>query len=316
MSVVAAIHQTSKPHEIAKRLNAQYRASEKTADEMGRDLVLLKQTKPPGIEWGVYLKELGIEFSREYADRLIRRVEPKKPIEPMPRPEPSPEPDIEIVDEFPDRKTLKPAERKTLYDEGRALLDRMDRQTRLRFFKYQEEKYLACFVEERERFEAQITSLNYDIAELRRRLDPGRCEFVPDDGGRAEAGYKPEGDCVIRAIAVATQGGYIEVRTALETRAANYAKRYSNERAVGIKRSKNGGYNHRHIYSGYLKSIGWQYTRLKGRTLLRAGSLPMGRLVVLVHGHALALIDGVIRDTYDSGRGGKVRVQGYWSKET
>ena len=101
MSVVA-IHQTSKPHEIAKRLNAQYRAIEKSCEEMGRDLVLLKGTKPPGIEWGIYLKELGIEFSREYADRLIRRVEPKKPIEPKPAPEPSSEPDTEIVDEFPD----------------------------------------------------------------------------------------------------------------------------------------------------------------------------------------------------------------------
>ena len=68
---LVAIYQTSKPHEIAKRLNAQYRAIEKSSEEMGRDLVLLKQTKPLGIEWGIYLKELGIEFSREYADRLI-----------------------------------------------------------------------------------------------------------------------------------------------------------------------------------------------------------------------------------------------------
>src|SRR5215468_5057150 len=127
---VVAIHQTSKPHEIAKRLNASYRAIEKSSDEMGRDLVLLKQTKPLGIEWGVYLKELGIEFSREYADRLIRRVEPKKPIETKPAPEPSSEPDIETIDEFPDRKNLKPADRKTLYDEGRALLERMDQPTR------------------------------------------------------------------------------------------------------------------------------------------------------------------------------------------
>src|SRR5262249_4685298 len=93
---------TSRPHEIAQRLNAQYRAIEKSSDEMGRDLVLLKGTKPPGIEWGIYLKELGIEFSREYADRLIRRVEPKKPIEPKPAPEPSSEPVIENVDEIPE----------------------------------------------------------------------------------------------------------------------------------------------------------------------------------------------------------------------
>src|SRR5215472_2458348 len=145
MSVVA-IYETSRPHEIAKRLNAQYRAIEKSSEEMGRDLVLLKQTKPPGIEWGIYLKELGIEFSREYADRLIRRVEPKKPIETKPAPEPRSEPDIEIIDEFPNLKTtLKPADRKTLYDEGRALLERMDAPTRRKFFAYQERKYLADF---------------------------------------------------------------------------------------------------------------------------------------------------------------------------
>jgi len=103
---VTAIHQTSKPHEIAKRLNAQYRAIEKSSEEMGRDLVLLKRSKAPGIEWGIYLKEFGIEFSREYADRLIRRVEPKKPIEPKPAPEPSSEPDIEIFKESPEPQTI------------------------------------------------------------------------------------------------------------------------------------------------------------------------------------------------------------------
>ena len=195
-----AIHQVSKPHEIAKRLNAQYRAIEKSSDEMGRDLILLKRAKPLGIEWGVYLKELGIEFSREYADRLIRRIEPKKRIEPKPAPEPSSEPDADIFDEFPDQKTLKPAEQKTLYEEGCALLARMDRQTRLRLFKHQEEKYFACFEEERDRFKEQIAQLNSEIAKLRQKLDPGRCGWVKDDGGRGDAGHKePAGDCVARA---------------------------------------------------------------------------------------------------------------------
>src|SRR5262249_43765979 len=201
---VVAIHQTSKPHEIAQRLNAQYRAIERSSEEMGRDLVLLKGSKPPGIEWGIYLKELGIEFSREYADRLIRRVEPKKPIEPKPAPEPSSEPDIETIDEFPDQKTLKPADRKALYDEGRGLLERMDRVTRLKFFNYQEKKYFACFEEERCRFERQIEELNDKIVKLRQERDPGRCAWKTNDGGRRASGWEDDfkGDCVPRAIAI------------------------------------------------------------------------------------------------------------------
>jgi hypothetical protein len=314
MSVIA-IYQTSKPHEIAKRLNAQYRAIEKSSEEMGRDLVLLKRGKPPGIEWGVYLKELGIEFSREYADRLIRKVEPKKPIEPKPAPEPSSEPDLETIDEFPDQKILKPADRKTLFDEGCQLLERMDRQTRLKFFNHQEKKYFACFEEERDRFQERIERLTSEIAELRRKLDPGRCEWKLNDGGRADAGYEGrEGDCVIRAISVATEKPYSEVREALLASAARYAKRYPRStEAEFIKRSRKGGYNVHGAYRGYLKSLGWQYTEPKETVYLRADMLPRGRLVVLVSRHAVAVIDGVIHDNWDSGgRSGRVRVKGYW----
>jgi len=314
MSVVA-IHQTSKPHEIAKRLNAQYRAIEKSSDEMGRDLVLLKQTKPPGIEWGIYLKELGIEFSREYADRLIRRVEPKKPIETKPAPEPSSEPDIEIIDEFPNLKTtLKPADRKTLYDEGRALLERMDAPTRRKFFAYQERKYLADFDGAVGDLRQQIEALERENTKLRQKLDPGRCEWVNNDGGRSAAGHEPEGDCVVRAIAVATERPYAEVREALKKEAAAYAKRYPRaHEAHRIKRGRKGGYNAKGAYAGYLKSLGWEYTKPKEPTYLRADMLPMGRLVVLISRHAVAVIDGVIYDTGDCGGAGKVRVEGYWS---
>jgi len=315
MSVIA-IYQTSKPHEIAKRLNAQYRAIEKSSEEMGRDLVLLKRSKPPGIEWGVYLKELGIEFSREYADRLIRKVEPKKPIEPKPAPEPSSEPDLETIDEFPDHKILKSAERKTLFDEGCQLLERMDRQTRLKFFNHQEKKYLACFEEERDRFQERIEHLTSEIAKLRQKLDPGRCEWEETDGGRADAGYGDglEGDCVVRAITIATEKPYAEVREALFARAARYAKQYPRSRhADAIKRSKKGGYNVEPVFRGYLKSLGWQYTEPKEHVYLRADMLPPGRLVVLVSRHAVAVVDGVIHDNWDcGGRSGRVRVEGYW----
>jgi len=312
---VVAIHQVSKPHEIAKRLNAQYRAIEKSSEEMGRDLVLLKQTKPLGIEWGIYLKELGIEFSREYADRLIRRVEPKKPTEPKPAPEPSSEPDIETIDEFPDLKSrLKPADRKTLYDEGCALLEKMDAPLRRKFFAYQEREYLADFDGAVDHLRQQVEALERENTKLRQKLDPGRCEWVNNDGGRAAAGHEPEGDCVIRAIAVAAKKPYAEVREALKQEAATYAKRYPRAYdARWIKRSRKGGYNAKGAVVGYLKSLGWEYTEPKEPTYLRADMLPLGRLVVLVNRHAVAVIDGVIHDTADSGGAGKIRVEGYWT---
>jgi hypothetical protein len=281
---------------------------------MGRDLVLLKQTKPPGIEWGIYLKELGIEFSREYADRLIRRVEPKKPIERKPAPEPSSEPEIEIVDEFPDRKTLKPADRKTLYEEGCALLERMDPPTRRKFFAYQERKYLADFEGAVDALKRQIEGLESENAKLRQKLDPGRCGWVNDDGGRAAAGHEPQGDCVVRAISVATERPYAEVREALKATAVRYARRYPESYAAEeIRRSRNGAYNHLPAYRGYLRSLGWKYTVPKERIYLRADMLPPGRLVVLVNCHAVAVIDGVIYDTFDCGKGGRKQVEGFWS---
>jgi hypothetical protein len=45
---------------------------------------------------------------------------------------------------------------------------------------------------------------------------------------------------------------------------------------------------------------------------LRDGELPMGRLVVNVSRHSVAVIDGVINDTFDDQHGGTRCVYGYW----
>ena len=46
---------------------------------------------------------------------------------------------------------------------------------------------------------------------------------------------------------------------------------------------------------------------------LRADELPSGRLLVKVSSHMTAVIDGVIHDTFDCGKGGRKHVKGYWS---
>ena len=76
---------------------------------------------------------------------------------------------------------------------------------------------------------------------------------------------------------------------------------------------------HKKLRSEYLRSIGWKWTPTMGigtgcKVHLRDGELPMGRLIVSVSRHLVAVIDGVIHDRSDCSRGGSRCVYGYWSK--
>jgi hypothetical protein len=165
---------------------------------------------------------------------------------------------------------------------------------------------------------SEIEELKTENAELRRQLEvfksPVRCEFVEDDGGRGAAGYgEASGDCVARAITIATGKPYGEVFEALKAAHASYVKRLGPGSYEERRRSEpiHNGCNEK-VYGRYLRSLGWQYTRIKEHLCLRAGGLPSGRLIVSLNGHLVALIDGVIHDTYDSGGTGKRPVGGYW----
>src|SRR5262249_50182255 len=78
--------------------------------------------------------------------------------------------------------------------------------------------------------EIKIEELKAENADLRHQLEvfksPVRCEFVEDDGGRAAAGYgEASGDCVARAITIATGKPYAEVFEALKAAHGRYVKR-------------------------------------------------------------------------------------------
>jgi hypothetical protein len=112
---------------------------------------------------------------------------------------------------------------------------------------------------------------------------------------------------------------YREVLDALTVATARYVKRFPRSWiARWIKRSRHGrGWDpaegsYDKIYGAYLKSIGWQYTPVEGRLHLRADEVPLGRVIIPVHRHLVAVIDGVIHDTYNSGRAGCRPVVGYW----
>lgn len=137
--------------------------------------------------------------------------------------------------------------------------------------------------------------------------------FVKDDGGRADAGFKGSaGDCVVRSIAIATGTPYQEVYDALFE---------LNKKQLGKLRGaspRDGGTKTRTIRK-YLASLGWQFipTMQIGqgcKVHLRADELPAGRIIARCSGHLVAVVDGVIHDTYDPSRGGTRCVYGYYQK--
>lgn len=143
--------------------------------------------------------------------------------------------------------------------------------------------------------------------------------FVYDDGGRAQAGFTgTTGDCVVRAIAIATEQEYRTVYDDLHrlskdfgasgrSRAANKAKASPSPRTGTF----------REVFQPYLESMGWVWvpTMKIGqgcKVHLRADELPGGRIIASVSRHLVAVVDGVAHDTDDPSREGNRCVYGYF----
>lgn len=141
-------------------------------------------------------------------------------------------------------------------------------------------------------------------------------EFVHDDGGRKAAGYKGiAGDCVVRAIAIATQIPYQKVYDDL----FELCKIEKPSKVRGGKSHPRNGV-HRVTYEKYLTSLGWKWVPCMTigtgcKVHLRAEELPSGRIVVRLSNHLAAVIDGVLHDIYESARGGTRCVYGYFINE-
>ena len=132
--------------------------------------------------------------------------------------------------------------------------------------------------------------------------------YVYDDGGRKAAGYKGStSDCVVRAIAIATQQPYFVVYDAINAAAQGERR---GKRKRGVSNARTGVY--KATIRRYLASLGWTWTPTmrigSGCTVhLADGELPAGRLIVSVSKHLTAVIDGVIHDTHDPQRGEQFR---------
>lgn len=149
-------------------------------------------------------------------------------------------------------------------------------------------------------------------------------DFLYDDGGRAAAGFRGKtGDCVTRAITIATELPYGEVYDALHEQAlgdrAHMATLTLSYGAQARRHASPRDGVARRVYDAYLTALGWTWQptmRIGGgcTTHLRADELPGGRLIVRLSKHVVAVIDGVLHDLSECSRDGTRCVYGYWTR--
>lgn len=144
-------------------------------------------------------------------------------------------------------------------------------------------------------------------------------QYQYNDGGRKAAGFKGDaGDCVTRSICIAAGLPYKQVYDDLAN--GNATQRKSKRTKKQGRTASHGINTGRRWFKAYMERLGftWVPTMHIGqgcKVHLKAGELPMGRLVVNVSNHMVAVIDGVINDTFDCSRSGKRCVYGYYIKK-
>ncbi len=130
-------------------------------------------------------------------------------------------------------------------------------------------------------------------------------ELIWNDGGRADSGYVGlAGDCVTRAIAIATGTSYRDI--------------YNTLGAIGEMTPRNGVFTS--VAAEYLQNLGWVHHNGLGAAL-GAAALPKGAVIVDLiapsnqrAGHFCSVIDHVIYDTWNPSDDDSLVVAGYWTR--
>jgi hypothetical protein len=129
--------------------------------------------------------------------------------------------------------------------------------------------------------------------------------------GTTTAGFRgTTGDCVTRAIAIATG---LEYRTV-------YADLFALAKSWGLRKPSPRQGVPREVYDCYLKKMGWVWTATmlfgQGCTVhVRPDELPRDvPLVLRLSKHIACVRDGELRDIYDCAREGKRCVYGFYRK--
>lgn len=145
-------------------------------------------------------------------------------------------------------------------------------------------------------------------------------DFVYNDGGRSRYfKAKSVGDCVTRAIAIATRTDYKEVYDSINKLAK--AERVGSKKRH-ISSSRNGVY--KITERKYLESIGWSYKPLMKigasehyyltESDLETLELDNGRYILQIRRHLTAVVDGVINDTFNPSEYYDPMLYGYYYK--
>ena len=148
--------------------------------------------------------------------------------------------------------------------------------------------------------------------------------FIKNDGGRSASGFKGDtGDCVVRAIAIASGldsgDGYRAVYNLMRDRNADYVATRRGKVANKLKKKgstpRNG--NFKAVYHQLILDLGFEWTPTmsigSGTTVhLRSDELPKGNLICRLSKHIAAVKDGVLHDNYNCSRGGTRAVYGYY----
>lgn len=129
-----------------------------------------------------------------------------------------------------------------------------------------------------------------------------------DDGGREGAGRVGKtGDCVCRAVAIASGRPYAEIHNRLRilTGHVRHGRRPSPE---------NGIITSQHKFKVLMEELGFGWVDFRHHQLRATVlSLPVqGKCVAIIPRHAYAYIDGVVRDLAPTNIG--TPVHGYWVK--
>lgn len=148
-------------------------------------------------------------------------------------------------------------------------------------------------------------------------------KFIETDGGRSKAGFVgTTGDCVTRALAIATGEPYKLVYNELFETAKEYSRTKKDAVAERIRihgATPRRGVN-KQIYDIFLKKRGWGWIPKKeeknGKCLLNEEYFgeKKGTYIVRVSKHLTVVKDGVLLDSYDCSREGKRGVYGYYRK--
>jgi len=142
-------------------------------------------------------------------------------------------------------------------------------------------------------------------------------KFQKNDGGRLHAGYQGNaGDCVCRAIAIATGKPYQEIYDRLAE--GNASQRKTKHCNKNSKSARNGIKVNAKWFKEYMVELGfvWHPCMKIGTGCmvhLKDGEVPaQGRYVLSLSKHYAALIDGVLHDNHDCSREGTRCVYGWW----